>query len=429
MIKNYLDFKSVFAEMVIRWWGCSEHGDMEKDTILFLFLKALSHKNQDLSNTIDDKTGVGWDKKSEEYLIEIQIYGLGLYRELKTIIQTNANIEYNEVKELVDRFLAVYTVEGMINYRWSGFYMGDEIVNKQEVRKLLSNSSNRIFLLDNWNRFTRERRAKILKFGDDKTFDFIKKNIDNLYDLDSQYLFKAKLWTNLNDLVFGKKYEFIDIYLETLIEINNLCYFDKAEDKRKIKILMEIEFPVRNDWKNEIDDFSTILEKPKFDFLFITSKQPYGNYYQNKENIKMLLIRDEKGEKKGHEFWEKYVLNKDKLSNGELEFLGSCEKLESEINQVFNRDIRNRNDELRIENPKSFINTCKKYYENIIGYNLLAILINKNGVEYFDSNKSPFLIRHKYKIEFKNEDRKVKNILHEVGNWNVKYAKFKKMNN
>jgi len=408
MIQNISDFKNKFAELVIGWWGCGASGDLEKDAIMFLWLRALANENEKIDALIKEKSGEGWTNKSMEIFNEISSYGILLWKELKELILRDPNVMYQDIKEQFDNFITIYSLESMISYRWGGFYCREtEIVALEKIRQYLHQEQNRNRLLIHWNSFVNDKRAKILTFGNNDVLSFIKEKIDTLYNEDVRCLFKANYSRDVVNLVFdfdNKHTTYIDVYTELLVEINNLLYFNEMNYLEK---LLKVKHPSGLDRRGEGNP--TKLYKVKgTDFSFLLFQNLYEN--QNKNNTILIF-------QYSIVFIGKNVINSEfPINHISLKIL--YELIErSECDFWVERHWKCENNWLTaiqeiidLLTLDGWIFLCQSFEsksENIKSYSYI---------------KSSFLIRHKNKLSYGENENDIIQLLKQSGNKNALYA-------
>lgn len=349
----------------------------------------------------------------KEKFPEIQRYGLILLEDYKNIIKQNPDIKYNDIKELFDQFLCFYTIDNMMCYRWNPLsyqvaYCG-EIVYEEDLEKYLYYEDNIPQLLFHWNEFVCDKYARILTYGSDLIFDFCKNNIENIWSYNSgRVLCNGNFAWKLVDMVFHEKeIQTLNIRTEVLIEINNLSYF---QEKTNIPILLSSKNLMKYDFYGNLKMHLFTIENPNFYFILLQSISKIDKYNKD-ENI-------------DYNFYALFVNNTFDNSKSDIYF----KEIERFYEIFYTFHSGEMRDYVRIKEVSENIftenfNSLKDFFINDNWFLLSSIFdYEDKNIYLFNSNKSPFLIRHKYKITYFDNERDFVNLLLNSGNKNVKFA-------
>lgn len=405
MITNFNEFRNKFAELVIGWWGYGDGANMQEDDFkTFIFLRMLANENKNLDSILKKMEGEGWTERSEEIINEICDFGIQISKKVKSELIRNPNIKYKDIKELFDNFITVYSIESMIAYRWGGFYMGynDEIVFIEDIRRFLSKEYNRPNLIFKWNYLVSDKNAKILTFGNEATFNFIKTKIDDLYS--ETGVFRAKYSSELLQLVFDKKQntECIDIFSELLVEINNLLHFEQTA---YLDRLLEVRFPSDLDRHGDGNP-SSIYQVNNTSYAFHLFQNLWLKTSEPNYQYKIIFVTDNFTKEQDH---NSYIMKNNHI-----------------FYNLIQRSEYNYWSEKTWMVKQEFDNAIEKALENYLphNWNLLCYKLECNSLNlnWFEKRNSQFLIRHKNKVSYNESDQDIAELLKQSGNYNIKYA-------
>lgn len=417
MINSFQQFKKRFADIVIVWWGCSDDGEIEKDYKIFLLAKVLAQKNPELDKKLSSLSGSGWSKEAEGIFEEIKTYLNSLYDNLKNLLTKDDSILYEDHKQTIDEFLSVYTAVSMIKYRWCGMYYSyEEIVHLKEIRNFLYNERNRERLLYKWNNFLKNDHLTycgIVTYGSDEVFDYLKKNINSIYNKDLYFPTTDHCY-EINKIAFRPILErtYIGVYTELLIEINNLIYFKETNNLEK---LLSFHFPYKGIHDDKYNDeenprrFYHVVDKSEKGHSFLVLQNTTSPYPDRGFFYRIIFISNDI-EPNDHCGFADYRF----LANNIYHLIYEYTE-RTEYDDWFRKEWDTQNE------WESTVNEIKNILKSK-NWKFLCSIYNDTNKKWLEIGSSSEVIRHTHKLMYEKRFKDVIDALIMTGNYNAKHA-------